>query len=79
MGWALNMRGLYRAKCADALRCAGDFVADRSAELGDFFRPIIGGTYEGIRQGIYDRTGHYSEVTDRPHQSWEDYFSTFSA
>jgi NAD(P)H dehydrogenase (quinone) len=56
-----------------------DFVADRSAELGDFIGPIIGGIYEGIRQGIYDRPGHYAEVTGRPHQSWEDYFSTLRA
>ena len=54
-----------------------DFVADRSAELGDLIGPIIGGIYEGIRQNIYDRPGHYCEVTGRPHQSWEDYFSTF--
>lgn len=55
------------------------FVADRSAELGGFIGPIIGGIYEGIRQGIYDRPGAYAEVTGRPHQSWEDYFSTFRA
>ena len=37
------------------------FVADRSADLGDFLGPIIGGIYEGIRQGIYDRPGEYAE------------------
>ncbi len=56
-----------------------DFVADRSAELGDFLGPIIGGIYEGIRQGAYDRPGQYAEVTGRPHQSWDDYFSTLRA
>lgn len=56
-----------------------DFVADRTAELGDFIGPIIGGIYEGIRQGIYDRPGHYGQVTGRPHQSWEDYFSSLRA
>ena len=56
-----------------------DFVADRSAELGDFLGPIIGGIYEGIRQGIYDRPGNYADVTGRPHQSWETYFSTLLA
>jgi NAD(P)H dehydrogenase (quinone) len=54
-----------------------DFAADRSAELGDLFGPIIGGIYEGIRQNIYDRPGRYCGVTGRPHQSWADYFSTF--
>lgn len=53
------------------------FVEDRSAELGDFIRPIIGGIYEGIRQGVYDRPGDYAEVTGRPHQSWSDYFAAF--
>lgn len=53
-----------------------DFVADRSAELGEFLGPIIGGIYEGIRQGAYDRPGNYAGVTGRPHQSWENYFSS---
>lgn len=56
-----------------------DYVADRSAELGDFFGPIIGGIYEGIRQGIYDRPGNYAEVTSRPHQSWDDFFRSLRA
>jgi NAD(P)H dehydrogenase (quinone) len=55
------------------------FVADRTAELGGFIGPIIGGIYEGIRQGIYDRPGDYAEVTGRPHQSWENYFSALHA
>lgn len=53
------------------------FVEDRSAALGDFIGPIIGGIYEGIRQGVYDRPGDYAEVTGRPHQSWSDYFAAF--
>ena len=52
-----------------------DFVADRSAELGDFIGPIIGGIYEGIRQGVYDRPGDFAKVAGRPHQSWDDYFA----
>ncbi len=55
------------------------FVADRTAELGDFIGPIIGGIYQGIRQGVYDRRGAYAEVTGRPHQSWDDFFSTLRA
>lgn len=55
------------------------FGADRSAELGDFIGPIIGGIYEGIRQGAYDRPGDFAEVTGRPHQSWDEYFSTLRA
>lgn len=55
-----------------------DFVADRTAELGDFIGPIIGGIYEGIQHGAYDRSGDYEAVTGRPHQSWNDYFSTLA-
>ncbi|UOA31943.1 hypothetical protein DSM110093_01724 [Sulfitobacter sp. DSM 110093] len=57
---------------------AEEFVADRSAELGDFIGPIIGGIYEGIRKGVYDRPGDYAAVTGRPHQSWDDYFTALS-
>ncbi|SFB10388.1 NAD(P)H dehydrogenase (quinone) [Poseidonocella pacifica] len=56
-----------------------DFVADRSAELGDFIGPIIGGIYEGIQQGAYDRPGDFEAVTGRPHQPWEALFSTLRA
>ncbi len=56
-----------------------DFVADRSAELGDFLGPIIGGIYEGIRQGAYDRPGDYARVTGRAHQSWQEYFAALRA
>ncbi len=61
----------YRAMSSE------DFVADRTAELGDFIGPIIGGIYDGIRQGVYDRPGEFETVTGRPHQSWEDFFTSF--
>ena len=63
-----------------AYRCmsAEDYVADRTAALGDFIGPIIGGIYDGIRRGAYDTPGDYEAATGRPHQSWEDYFSSFS-
>lgn len=57
---------------------SADFVADRTADLGDFIGPIIGGIYDGIRQGTYDRSGDFEAVMGRPHQSWEDYFSTLA-
>ena len=50
------------------------FIADRTAELGAFIGPIIGGIYEGIRLGIFDAPSDFEAVTGRPHQSWEDYF-----
>lgn len=61
-------------------RCmsSSDFVADRTAELGDFIGPIIGGIYDGIRRGAYDAPSDFEAVTGRPHQSWEDYFSALT-
>lgn len=47
---------------------SADFVADRTAGLGDFIVPIIGGVYDGIRQGAYDRSGDFEAVMGRPHQ-----------
>ena len=55
---------------------AKDYVADRTAELGDFIGPIIGGIYDGIRRGAFDASGDYEAATGRPHQSWEDYFAS---
>ncbi|MBO9429410.1 NAD(P)H-binding protein [Sulfitobacter sp. R18_1] len=61
-------------------RCmtAEDYVADRTAELGDFIGPIIGGIYDGIRRGAFDTPGDYEAATGRPHQSWKDYFTSLS-
>ena len=53
-----------------------DYVADRTAELGAFFGPIIGGIYDGIRLGAYDAPGDFEAVTGRPHPSWDDYFAS---
>lgn len=53
-----------------------EFIADRTAELGEFIGPIIGGIYEGIRLDIYDASSDFEAVAGRPHQSWEDYFDS---
>lgn len=58
---------------------AEEFVTDRIAELGNFIGPIIGGIYEGIRKGVYDRRGDYAAVTGRLNQSWDDYFASLHA
>lgn len=57
---------------------SAEFVADRTAELGDFIGPIIGGIYEGISKGSNDRHGDFQHVTSRPHQTWDDYFSSLA-
>ncbi|MEP4039421.1 NAD(P)H-binding protein [Pseudophaeobacter sp.] len=54
------------------------FIADRSAELGDFFGPIIGGIYEGIRLGIYEAPSDFEAAAGRKHQSWEAYFAALA-
>ncbi|MBW3097959.1 NAD(P)H-binding protein [Pseudohoeflea coraliihabitans] len=69
---AFGTRLTYRSMSAE------DYVADRTAELGDFIGPIIGGIYDGIRRGAYDTPGDYEVVTGRPHQSWDDYFSSLT-
>ncbi|MEO9863076.1 MAG: NAD(P)H-binding protein [Yoonia sp.] len=69
---AFDIELTYRAMSS------ADFVADRSAELGDFFGPIIGGIYDGISKGSYDRIGGFETVTGRPHQSWGDYFASLA-
>lgn len=53
-----------------------DYVADRTAELGEFIGPIIGGIYDGIRLGAYNTPGDFEAVTGRPHQSWDAYFAS---
>ncbi|WP_341235663.1 NAD(P)H-binding protein [uncultured Sulfitobacter sp.] len=55
-----------------------EYVADRTAELGDFIGPIIGGIYEGIRLGIYDVPSDFEAVAARAHQSWADYFGSLT-
>ena len=52
-----------------------EFIADRTTELGEFFGPIIGGIYDGIRAGVYSDTGDFAEVAGRPHITWDEYFA----
>ena len=62
----------YRAMSTEA------YLADRTAELGDFIGPIIAGIYDGIRLGAYDNPSDFEAVTGRPHQSWDAYFAALS-
>lgn len=70
------MNAAYGAALTYRSMPAEDYVADRTAELGDFIGPIIGGIYDGIRRGAFDAPGDYEAATGRPHQSWEDYFTS---
>lgn len=53
-----------------------DYRADRIAELGEMMGTIIAGIFEGIRNGAMDRSSDFEAAAGRPHQSWEDYFSS---
>ncbi|WP_290779001.1 hypothetical protein [Hoeflea sp.] len=53
-----------------------DFKADRIAELGEFIGTVIAGIYQGIREGASDRPSGFEAAAGRPHQSWDDYFSS---
>lgn len=70
------MNAAYGTELTYRSMSAEDYVADRTAELGDFIGPIIGGIYDGIRRGAFDAPGDYEAATGRPHQSWEDYFTS---
>lgn len=50
------------------------FVADRTAELGPFLGPLIGGIYDGIRLGAFDTAGDFETAAGRPHRAWSNYF-----
>ena len=53
-----------------------DFKADRIAELGEFIGTVIAGIYQGIREGASYRPSDFEAAAGRPHQSWDDYFSS---
>jgi len=53
-----------------------EYLADRTAVFGEFLGSVIAGIYEGIRSGAHDIPSDFETVTGRPHQSWDDYFST---
>ncbi len=46
-----------------------DYLNDRRAELGDFLGTIIGGIYEGIRNGSFNVKSDYEQAAGRPHKS----------
>jgi NAD(P)H dehydrogenase (quinone) len=68
------LNGAYGTQLAYRAMSSADYVVDRTAELGRFIGPIIGGIYDGIRLGAYDTPGDFEAVTGRPHQSWGENF-----
>lgn len=56
-----------------------EYRADRVAALGDFIGTVIAGIYEGILTGANDQPSDYAAAVGRPHQAWDDYFSSLSS
>lgn len=46
-----------------------DYLKDRKDELGDFMGTIIGGIYEGIRNGSFNVKSDFEQAAGRPHKS----------
>ena len=49
-----------------------EYVKQRKAELGEFLGTVIGGIYEGIRNGKFDGNSDFSKVAQRPHKSIDE-------
>ncbi|PMH44879.1 NAD(P)-dependent oxidoreductase [Vibrio sp. 10N.286.49.B3] len=52
-----------------------EFLADRTAELGEFIGTVITGIYQGINAGYVDNESHFKEASGRNHISWAEYFN----
>jgi NAD(P)H dehydrogenase (quinone) len=46
-----------------------DYVKERQAALGDFLGTVIGGIYEGIKNGAFNPRPDYESAAGRPHQT----------
>ncbi|WP_417494394.1 SDR family oxidoreductase [Maricaulis sp.] len=73
MNTAFGTQLVYRALTP------AEYLADRTAELGEFLGSIIAGIYDGIRLGAYDNPSDFEAVTGRPHQDWAAYFRSLSS
>ncbi|WP_281616377.1 SDR family oxidoreductase [Flammeovirga sp. SubArs3] len=49
-----------------------DYKNERIKILGEFLGTVIGGIYEGIRNGANEVESHYEKAAGRPHQSPEE-------
>ena len=54
---------IYRSVSVD------DYLKERKAELGDFMGTIIGGIYEGIRNGAFNVQSDFEKAAGRSHKS----------
>ena len=54
-----------------------DYLKERKAALGDFLGTVIGGIYQGIREGKFDGESHYETLTGRKHQSVDEMIASY--
>lgn len=68
---AFNTNLEYKSISVDA------FVRQRQASLGEFLGTVIGGIYEGIRDGKFNGNSDFSKVSERPHKSIDEMINEF--
>ena len=66
-----NTRLVYKSMSVE------DYLNERIEELGDFLGTIIGGIYEGIRNGAFNVESDFARAAGRPHKSALDIISDF--
>jgi NAD(P)H dehydrogenase (quinone) len=49
-----------------------EYTQERKNELGEFLGTIIGGIYEGIRDGAFNVESDFFNAAGRPHKSPPD-------
>jgi NAD(P)H dehydrogenase (quinone) len=54
-----------------------DYIKQRQALLGEFIGTVIGGIYEGIKNGKFDGESNFSDVTKRRHKSIDEMIREF--
>ncbi len=60
---------VYHTKLAYKIASVEDYIKDRQNELGDFLGTIIGGIYEGIKNGSFNVKSDFEQAAGRPHKS----------
>lgn len=53
------------------------YVKERQAALGEFLGTVIGGIYEGIRNGAFNPPSDFEKAAGRPHQSVKEMMLDF--
>ncbi len=54
-----------------------EYLSERKAALGEFIGSVIGGIYEGIRNGAFDLESDFRRVSGRSHKSLNEMIKEF--